>query len=110
MEKITEFQNKVYWLCKKVPMGKVTTYREIAEKMGTKAYRAVGNALNKNMFGILRCTGKNMVPCHRVVGSNGHLTGFAHGLKKKAELLREEGVMVKGFKIANFEKVLFKLR
>ncbi|MEK7203221.1 MAG: MGMT family protein, partial [Patescibacteria group bacterium] len=92
MRKITNFQKRVYELCKKVPKGKVTTYGEIAEKMGTKAYRAVGKALNKNTFGILNCSGKNMVPCHRVVGSNRHLHGFAHGLKKKADLLRKEGI------------------
>ncbi len=107
---ITKFQKRVYELCKKVPKGRVTTYKAIAKKMGAKAYRAVGTALNKNPFGILNCSGKNVVPCHRVVASNGNLHGFAHGLKKKVELLREEGVIVKGFKIANFEKVLFKLR
>ncbi len=47
-----------------------------------------------------------MVPCHRVVASSGHLHGFAHGLKAKAELLRKEGVEVKNNKIVDFEKVL----
>ena len=47
---ITKFQKRVYELCKKVPKGKVTTYKAIAQKMRTKAYRAVGNALNKNPF------------------------------------------------------------
>lgn len=109
MEKISGFYSKVYALCKKVPKGRVTTYKILAEKLGTKAYRAVGNAMNKNPYGILSCTGKNMVPCHRVVGSNGKLHGFAHGLKKKEELLREEGIKIKNSKIADFEKVLFRL-
>ena len=100
MRNITEFQNKVYGLCKKVPRGKVTTYKAIAEKIGNKAYRAVGTALNKNPFA--------QVPCHRVVGSNGHLTGFAHGLKKKAELLKREGVNIKNFEILDFDKALFR--
>ncbi|MCH8329383.1 MAG: MGMT family protein [Nanoarchaeota archaeon] len=103
---MTQFQKKVYELCKKVPKGKVTTYKAIAEKMGTKAYRAVGTAMNKNPYGILRCKGKSMVPCHRVVGSNGHLVGFAHGLKKKAELLRKEGINIKNNRIEDFDNVL----
>jgi|TARA_Y100000034_G_scaffold105413_1_gene132735 methylated-DNA-[protein]-cysteine S-methyltransferase len=102
------FYEKVYGLCKKVPRGKVTSYKAIAEKLGTKAYRAVGTAMNKNPYGILRCKGKNMVPCHRVVGNDGSLVGFAHGLKKKAELLRKEGIEIKNNKIKNFEKYLFR--
>ena len=98
---VTEFQNKVYELCKKVPKGKVTTYKAIAEKMGTKAYRAVGAALNKNPF--------EKVPCHRVVGSNGYLVGFARGLKKKAALLKKEGLKIKNFKIENFNNSFFRI-
>ena len=108
MEKISRFYSKIYALCKKVPRGKVTTYKILAEKLGTKAYRAVGNAMNKNPYGILSYAGKNMVPCHRVVASNGKLHGFAHGLKKKAQLLREEGIKIKDNKIADFNGVLFR--
>ena len=68
--------------------------------MKTKAYRAVGTALNKNPFA--------KVPCHRVVGSNGHLVGFASGLKKKAQLLRKEGIKIKNNKIENFYRFLIK--
>lgn len=100
MYKTTKLQKKVYGLCKKIPKGKVATYKIIAKKIGTKAYRAVGMALNKNPFA--------KVPCHRVVGSNGHLIGFAHGLKKKEELLREEGIKTRNNKIMDFEKVLFR--
>lgn len=103
----TSFNGRCYALLRKVPKGKVTTYKALAEALGTKAYRAVGNAMNKNPFGILNCKGSKMAPCHRVVGSNGHLHGFAHGLKKKAELLRKEGIKIKNNKIADFEKVLF---
>ena len=108
MGKFLKFHQKVYGLCKKIPKGKVTTYKILAEKLGTKAYRAVGNAMNKNPYGILSCKGKNMVPCHRVVSSSGHLHGFAHGLKKKAELLEKEGIKVVKDKVVDFEKVLFK--
>ena len=108
MKKIPKFYERVYKVCKKVPKGKVTTYGTIAKKLGSKAYRAVGRAMNKNPYGLLRCKGKNMVPCHRVVASSGHLHGFAHGLKAKAMLLRKEGVEVKNNKIIDFEKVLFR--
>lgn len=103
-----QFQEKVWKLMKRIPEGKVTTYKILAERLGIKAYRAVGAAMNRNPYGILSCKGKNMVPCHRVVASSGHLHGFAHGLKKKAELLENEGIRVVTNKIADFEKVLFR--
>lgn len=100
MRKIrNNFSERVWQLCRKIPKGKVTTYKEIAAAMKTKAYKAVGNALNKNPH-------SPVVPCHRVVGSNGYLVGFAKGLKKKAEMLRKEGIKVKNNKIVDFEKVL----
>ena len=104
-----DFNNKIYNLLKKVPKGRVTTYKILAQAIGTKAYRAVGNAMNKNPYGSLNCKGKNMVPCHRVVASNGNLHGFAHGLKKKTELLRKEGIEIKNNKIVDFDKVLFRI-
>ena len=107
MSQYKTFNQKIYNILKKVPKGRVTTYKILAEAAGTKAYRAVGNAMNKNPYGILNCKGKNMVPCHRVVDSNGHLHGFAHGLKKKAELLEKEGIGIKNKRIIDFEKVLF---
>ncbi|MBI4140409.1 MGMT family protein, partial [Candidatus Woesearchaeota archaeon] len=69
---VTEFQKRVYELCKIVPKGKVTTYREIGNALGGKGqiYRAVGVALNKNPFA-------PQVPCHRVVNGNGFVGGFA---------------------------------
>ncbi len=94
------FNQKVYELCKKIPKGKVTTYKIVAEKLGTKAYRAVGNALNKN-------PDSRIVPCHRIVGSDGSLTGFARGLKKKKELLEKEGVEVKNYSV-DLKQYLYK--
>ena len=102
------FSQKIYSLLKKVPEGRVTTYKILAEALGTRAYRAVGNAMNKNPYGILNCKGKRIVPCHRVVDSKGHLHGFAHGLKKKAELLEKEGIKIKNNQIVEFGKVLFR--
>lgn len=95
------FNQKIWELTKKIPKGKVTTYKILAEAAGTKAYRAVGNAMNKNPYAPI-------VPCHRVVDSKGHLHGFAHGLKKKAELLRKEGIKIKDNKVVEFERCLFR--
>ena len=93
------FSEKVWEMCKMVPMGKVTTYKEIAHALGTRAYRAVGNALNKNPHAPI-------VPCHRVVKSDGALGGFAKGSRKKAELLEKEGVTIEAGRVADFKKIL----
>jgi methylated-DNA-[protein]-cysteine S-methyltransferase len=85
------FNQKVWALTARVPKGRVTTYGELARALGTRAYRAVGNAMNKNPYA-------PGVPCHRVVGSDGSLTGFAAGLEKKRKMLIEEGVEVSGAK------------
>src|SRR5436309_15422271 len=85
VSKEMSFNEKVWAVCARVPKGKVTTYAAIARKLGTVAYRAVGNAMNKNPY-------SPRVPCHRVVGSDGSLTGFAAGLEKKKRLLKAEGV------------------
>ncbi len=94
------FNEKVYELCKKVPKGKISTYKILASKLNSKAYRAVGQALNKNPY--------SNVPCHRVVGSNAHLTGFAHGLNGKRKLLEKEGIKIKNNKILNFKDVIYR--
>ena len=94
------FNQKIWQLAKKIPKGRVTTYKILAEAAGTKAYRAVGQALNKNPYA-------PVVPCHRVVNSKGQLHGYAHGLKKKAELLRNEGIKIKNNKIVGFEKLVY---
>ena len=90
MKKITKFQDKVYELCKKVPRGKVTTYKALAEKLGSKAYRAVGNAMNKNPYA-------PMVPCHRVVNSDGTVGGFASGPENKIKLLKLQFIKILRF-------------
>ncbi len=86
------FNEKVWALTARIPEGKVTTYGDLARVMKTKAYRAVGNALNRNPYA-------PSVPCHRVVGSNGDLTGYAGGLSKKIRLLAKEGVKVRNGKV-----------
>ena len=94
------FNERCYALLRKVPKGKVTTYKALANAMNTSAYRAVGNAMNKNPYA-------PEVPCHRVVASDGSLGGFAHGPNRKIEMLKKEGIIVHDNKIANFEKHLF---
>ena len=93
------FNERVWKLCKRVPKGKVTTYKEIAKAMNTKAYRAVGNALNKNPYAPI-------VPCHRVINSDGRVGGFASGQKKKIALLKKEGIKIKEDKITDLEEVM----
>ena len=86
------FNQKVWALTARIPAGQVRTYAWIARELGSKGYRAVGNALNRNPYA-------PAVPCHRVVGSNGSLTGFAGGIDKKRKLLTEEGVAMKNGRV-----------
>ena len=80
----TEFQKKVWLQLMNIPYGKTATYKDIATEIGnTNASRAVGNANNKNPIAII-------IPCHRVIGSNNKLTGYAGGLDKKEKLLNLE--------------------
>jgi len=89
---MTKFQEKVFQVVKKIPRGKVLTYKEIAKLIGKpQAYRAVGNALNKN-------TNPN-VPCHRVIRSDGLVGDYRDGNKKKIMLLRKEGAVSNNSKI-----------
>ncbi len=86
------FEQKVWTITSRIPRGKVATYRWVARQLHCKAYRAVGRALGRNPYA-------PGVPCHRVVGSNGSLTGFAGGIPKKRELLISEGVQLTGDKV-----------
>lgn len=80
----TEFQRKVWEALLTIPYGQTRSYKEIAELIGhPKAYRAVGMACHTNPIGLI-------IPCHRVVGSQGQLTGYAGGLDLKAKLLEHE--------------------
>jgi len=80
----TDFQKKVWGLLREIPLGQTITYGELAVLSGNpKASRAVGAANGKNPLPIV-------IPCHRVIGSNGKLTGFAGGLAAKKALLKLE--------------------
>jgi len=77
----TPFQKKVWSAIVKIPYGKTRSYKDIAHAIGhPKAFRAVGNANGSNPIPLI-------VPCHRVIESNGALGGFGHGLKVKKQLL-----------------------
>lgn len=83
----TEFQKQVWNALLDIPYGETRSYKQIAEAIGNpKAVRAVGMANNRNPLLIV-------VPCHRVIGGNGKLVGYAAGLDKKAFLLRLEDVL-----------------
>lgn len=80
----TEFQVKVWKALQTIEYGKTASYKEIANIVGSeKAFRAVGNANNKNKIAIV-------IPCHRVIGSNGSAIGYAGGIEKKMFLLNLE--------------------
>ncbi|MEK7592281.1 MAG: MGMT family protein [Patescibacteria group bacterium] len=100
---MTPLAIKVYKLLDTVPRGKVTTYKALAHKAGTKAYRAIGQIMKNN-------PNAPETPCHRVVASNGTLGGFLgktdkKTLQKKIDLLHSEGVKVRNNRILNFDKI-----
>jgi O-6-methylguanine DNA methyltransferase len=79
---LSDFQISVLKEMKKIPYGKVATYKDLAIQLNSKAYQAIGSACGKNPFLLI-------YPCHRVVGSK-DLGGFAHGLEMKLKLMRLE--------------------
>lgn len=85
------FQNEVWEILCQIPYGKTTTYGQIAKQIAAKrglskmSAQAIGGAVGRNEISIL-------VPCHRVIGANGNLTGYAGGIDKKIALLQLEGI------------------
>ncbi len=87
------FHQKAWAVITRIPEGKVATYGDVAAALGSPgAARAVGYAMNQNPYA-------PKVPCHRVVGGTGQLTGFARGLDKKRAMLEAEGVPLRGEKV-----------
>ncbi|MCF7843787.1 MGMT family protein [Candidatus Gracilibacteria bacterium] len=81
------FTETVYEMVSKIPKGKVLTYKEVANLVGnSRAYRAVGNILNKN--------NNPDIPCHRVIRSDGEIGGYNKGNTEKVRRLKEEGVII----------------
>jgi len=97
------FQARCYALLREVPRGRVTTYRDIAVALGTRAFRAVGQAMHRN-------PNAPLVPCHRVVYSDGRIGGYAGGVARKGALLREEGIQVRNGRIVDLDRVRFIFR
>ncbi len=92
----------VYKKLLRVPKGKITTYGELAKAVGLKnGQRAIGRIMNKNPFPVI-------VPCHRVVNSNGKIGGYAYGKDVKNKMLTKEGIEIQNGKILDFEKRIYK--
>lgn len=88
----TPFRREVLIQTSQIPFGEVRTYKYIAEKLGTHAYRAVGTALRNNPFPIV-------IPCHRVVKSNMQIGKYRGGSDMKKEILKHEKIKINGYKI-----------
>ena len=99
---VTDFERRVYEKTQEIPVGFVTTYKEIARAIGRpRAFRAVGNTLNKNPTPII-------VPCHRVIRSDRGVGGYAKGHKAKVELLKSEGVPIENGNVVSERIYRFK--
>ena len=93
------FNQQCYKLLSQIPKGKISTYKEIAKALNTKAYRAVGNAMAKNPNPII-------VPCHRVINNNGLIGGYGLGVDKKIILLQKEGIIIRKGRVVGYEKII----
>jgi methylated-DNA-[protein]-cysteine S-methyltransferase len=90
---VTPFARKVLNICYAIPRGKVVSYGELARKAGRpKAARAVGRVMARNPLAVV-------IPCHRVVGSDGSLHGFGGGLPMKRRMLELEGVCIRNDRV-----------
>ncbi|MDH3501584.1 MAG: MGMT family protein [Nitrosopumilus sp.] len=91
------FDKKIYKKLLEVPKGKITTYGELAKAVGLKnGQRAVGRIMNKNPYPVI-------IPCHRVVKSDGKIGGYAYGVETKSSMLEKEGIKIKDGKILDLE-------
>jgi len=94
--------SQVYSVTSMIPEGKVGTYGDIAKALGHPNHsRQIGKFLHLNPHA-------PKVPCHRVVQSDGRLGGYAGGVRKKVEMLRNEGISIKDGRVADFESVRFR--
>ena len=92
---------KVYKKLLQVPEGKVTTYGDLAKAVGLKnGQRVIGTIMKKNPFPVI-------VPCHRVVRSNGKIGGYVYGERMKSQILAREGIKIKAGRIMDFDKEKF---
>ena len=92
---------KVYKKLLQVPKGKIKTFSDLAKAVGvTNGQRAIGMIMKKNQFPVI-------IPCHRVVQSNGEVGGYAYGKKVKSHMLSKEGIKIRDGKIIDFNKKKF---
>lgn len=97
----TVFERKVLLATIDIPRGKVTTYKRLAERIGIpRAYRAVGNSLHKNPH-------PSTIPCHRVIRSDGMISGSEKSVETRRQLLVEEGIPIIGNRIKLNKEILF---
>ncbi len=93
---------KIYKKLLEVPKGKITTYGELAKAVGLKnGQRAVGKIMNKNPYPVI-------IPCHRVVKSDGTIGGYAYGEEIKSDMLTREGIIIKNGKILDLENKIYR--
>jgi len=93
---------KIYKKLLEVPKGKITTYGELAKAVGLKnGQRAVGKIMNKNPYPVI-------IPCHRVVKSDGKIGGYAYGEEIKSDMLTREGIIIKNGKILDLENKIYR--
>ncbi len=93
---------KIYKKLLEVPKGKITTYGELAKAVGLKnGQRAVGKIMNKNPYPVI-------IPCHRVVKSDGKVGGYAYGEEIKSDMLTREGIVIKNGKILDLENNIYR--
>ena len=94
-----KLEDRVYKKLLEVPPGMVTTYGELAKAVGLKnGQRVIGRIMNKNPYPVI-------VPCHRVIKSNGKIGGYAWGEMIKTNMLSKEGITIKNGKIIDLEKI-----
>ena len=92
----------IYKKLRQVPRGKITTYGELSKAVGLRnGQRVVGRIMNKNPYPVI-------IPCHRVVNSNGQIGGYAYGPDVKTNMLNKEGIEIQNGKILDFEKIIYK--
>ena len=95
-------EKKIYRKLLQVPSGKITTYKELAKSVGLQnGQRVIGQIMKKNPFPVI-------IPCHRVVKSNGEIGGYAYGISIKKNMLVKEGISISNNKIKNFQKTIFR--
>jgi methylated-DNA-[protein]-cysteine S-methyltransferase len=93
---------KIYKKLLEVPEGKITTYGELAKAVGLKnGQRAVGRIMNKNPYPVI-------IPCHRVVKSDGKVGGYGYGQDVKINMLTKEGIKIKDDKILDWENTVYR--